>query len=106
MPSFETVRSILLSAGLYRPSPLSAPVRRTTNAHMRTRPIRPVIDNRSARNLFLAPHALSENPRHEQPRADLLFLIDQIGFVQLDSINTVARARELSTLGDPVAAIA
>ena len=62
---------------------------------MRARPIRPVIDNRSARNLFLARHALSENPRHKQSRADLLSLIERIGFVQVDSINTVARAHDM-----------
>jgi len=62
---------------------------------MSTHPIRPVIDNRSARNLFLARHALSENPRKKQSRADLLSLIERIGFVQVDSINTVARAHDM-----------
>ncbi len=55
----------------------------------------PVIDNQSARNLFLAHHALSENPRQKQSRADLLSLIGRIGFVQVDSINTVARAHDM-----------
>lgn len=54
-----------------------------------------VVDNRSARNLFLARHALSENPRQKQSRADLLSLIERIGFVQVDSINTVARAHDM-----------
>jgi uncharacterized protein YcaQ len=54
-----------------------------------------VIDNQSARNLFLARHALSENPRQKQSRADLLSLIERIGFVQVDSINTVARAHDM-----------
>jgi hypothetical protein len=62
---------------------------------MSTRIIRPVIDNQSARNLFLARHALSENPRQVQSRADLLSLIERIGFVQVDSINTVARAHDM-----------
>ncbi len=62
---------------------------------MKPRPTRPVIDNRSARNLFLARHALSENPRQKQSSADLLSLIERIGFVQVDSINTVARAHDM-----------
>ncbi len=62
---------------------------------MSTHPIRPVIDNQSARNLFLARHALSENPRQKQSCADLLSLIERIGFVQVDSINTVARAHDM-----------
>jgi len=62
---------------------------------MSTHPIRPVIDNRSARNLFLTRHALSETPRRKQSRADLLSLIERIGFVQVDSINTVARAHDM-----------
>jgi len=62
---------------------------------MSTHTPRPVIDNRSARNLFLARHALSENPRQKQSRADLLSLIERIGFVQVDSINTVARAHDM-----------
>ena len=57
--------------------------------------IRPVIGNRSARNFFLARHALSENPRRKQSRGDLLSLIERIGFVQVDSINTVARAHDM-----------
>ncbi len=62
---------------------------------MSTHPIRPVIDNRSARNLFLTRNALSETPRRKQSRADLLSLIERIGFVQVDSINTVARAHDM-----------
>ena len=81
--------------GRGRLNALSAPAWRTTNVHMSTRPPRPVIDNRSARNVFLARHALSENPRQKQSRADLLSLIERIGFVQVDSINTVARAHDM-----------
>jgi uncharacterized protein YcaQ len=55
----------------------------------------PVIDNRSARNLFLARHLLSDDPRRKQSPADLLSLIEQLGFVQVDSINTVARAHDM-----------
>jgi len=81
--------------GLVRLSPLFAPLARGSNVCMSTHPSRPVIDNRSARNLFLARHALSENPRQKQSRADLLSLIERIGFVQVDSINTVARAHDM-----------
>ena len=47
------------------------------------------IPNRDARRLFLHKHALSEKP------ADLGALFDQLSFVQLDSINTVARAHHM-----------
>jgi hypothetical protein len=62
---------------------------------MNTPQTRPVIDNRAARNLFLAHHALSGNPRKKQSCADLLAIIEQIGFVQVDSINTVSRAHDM-----------
>ena len=89
------MKSCLSCAGRGRLNALSAPVWHTTNIHMSTHPPRPVIDNRSARNLFLARHGLSENPRQMQSRADLLSLIERIGFVQVDSINTVARAHDM-----------
>lgn len=62
---------------------------------MSTHTPRPVINNRSARNYFLARHGLSENPRQRQSCDDLLSLIERIGFVQVDSINTVARAHDM-----------
>lgn len=53
------------------------------------------LDNKAARRLFLDRHALSETPKGDARGADLLGLIEQLGFVQLDSINTVARAHDL-----------
>ena len=57
--------------------------------------LRPRLDSRSARNLFLARHGLADDPRPKQSRHDLLALIKRIGFVQVDSINTVARAHDM-----------
>ncbi len=54
-----------------------------------------VLSNAEARNLFLARHALSEAPTGEARGGDLLDVIERLGFVQLDSINTVARAHDL-----------
>ncbi|UWQ91289.1 winged helix DNA-binding domain-containing protein [Rhodobacteraceae bacterium M382] len=53
------------------------------------------LDNRSARRLFLDRHALLEQPTGTARGPALLDLIDRLGFVQLDSINTVARAHDL-----------
>ena len=50
---------------------------------------RPVLRNRDARRLFLHLHRLSERP------ASLGDLFSQLAFVQLDSINTVARAHHM-----------
>lgn len=47
------------------------------------------IGNKEARRLFLHKHALSDRP------ASLSALFDQLAFVQLDSINTVARAHHM-----------
>lgn len=58
-------------------------------------PPRPRIDNRSARRIFMQRHALLETPAGPAKGADLLDLITRLGFVQLDSINTVARAHDL-----------
>ncbi len=55
----------------------------------------PRIDNRSARDIFLARHGLADNPRAKQSRDDLLALIKRNGFVQVDTINTVARAHDM-----------
>ncbi|MEM6566447.1 MAG: crosslink repair DNA glycosylase YcaQ family protein, partial [Pseudomonadota bacterium] len=51
--------------------------------------------NRDARRLFLDRHALSEAPSGDAKGTALLHLIERLGFVQLDSINTVARAHDL-----------
>jgi uncharacterized protein len=55
----------------------------------------PLLNNPAARRLFLHRHALAEAPTgaaHGQALADL---IQRIGFVQVDSINTVARAHHM-----------
>lgn len=56
-------------------------------------PIR--LSNGAARRLFLDRHALAEAPAGPATGADLARLIDRIGFVQLDSINTVERAHHM-----------
>lgn len=53
------------------------------------------LSNRAARHLFLHRHALAEAPTGPAKGADLAALIDSIGFVQVDSINTVARAHDM-----------
>ncbi len=57
--------------------------------------MRPVLDNRAARHLFLHRHALSEAPSGPGKGDDLLDLITRLGFVQLDSIKTVERAHHM-----------
>lgn len=53
------------------------------------------LSNATARHLFLHHHALTA-PRHGLAKGrDLADLIDQIGFVQVDSITTVARAHHM-----------
>ncbi len=53
------------------------------------------LDNKTARALFMDRHALLEQPGGAAKGADLLTLIQRLGFVQLDSINTVARAHDM-----------
>ncbi|KIC36062.1 winged helix-turn-helix domain-containing protein [Leisingera sp. ANG-M7] len=53
------------------------------------------LGNQEARWLFLDRHALLEQPAGPAKGADLLALIHRLGFVQLDSINTVARAHDM-----------
>lgn len=53
------------------------------------------ISNRDARRLFLDHHALSLDPAEKHGDADTLALIRRLGFVQLDSINTVERAHHM-----------
>lgn len=55
----------------------------------------PRLDNRVARRLFLDRHALLEQPSGPARGAALLDLIRRLGFVQIDSIMTVARAHDL-----------
>ncbi|MBW4706176.1 winged helix DNA-binding domain-containing protein [Roseobacter sp. YSTF-M11] len=53
------------------------------------------LNNTEARRLFLHRHGLSEPPQGNAKGPELLALIKRLGFVQLDSINTVARAHDL-----------
>jgi uncharacterized protein YcaQ len=53
------------------------------------------LDNRAARRLFLARHGLADVPAGPGKGADLLSVISDLGFVQVDSINTVARAHDM-----------
>ncbi|MGB3245325.1 MAG: crosslink repair DNA glycosylase YcaQ family protein [Sulfitobacter sp.] len=53
------------------------------------------LTNTQARQIFLDRHLLSDAPQGEAKGAALLDIIHQLGFVQLDSINTVARAHDL-----------
>ena len=55
----------------------------------------PLIANTTARHLFLDRHALAEAPVGPASGPALHDLIHRIGFVQVDSINTVARAHEM-----------
>ncbi|ASP32277.1 winged helix-turn-helix domain-containing protein [Labrenzia sp. VG12] len=55
----------------------------------------PRLPNDTARRLFLDKHGLASAPRGSGKGDDLFAVIDQIGFVQLDSINTVARAHHM-----------
>ena len=55
----------------------------------------PVLSNALARRLFLDRHALAEAPTGPATGADLAALIRRIGFVQVDSINTVERAHHM-----------
>jgi uncharacterized protein YcaQ len=54
-----------------------------------------MIPNAVARRLFLHRHALSEAPSGPATGQALHDLIERIGFVQVDSINTVARAHDM-----------
>ncbi len=55
----------------------------------------PLIRNPEARRLFLARQGLSRPPRRKLTTAGLHDLIEALGFVQVDSINTVARAHHM-----------
>jgi uncharacterized protein YcaQ len=56
---------------------------------------RPRLDNALARRLFLDRHGLVAPPVGSAKGADLEAVISDLGFVQLDSVNTVARAHDL-----------
>lgn len=54
-----------------------------------------ILSNALARRLFLHKHALSERPSGAATGQALSDLIERIGFVQVDSINTVERAHHM-----------
>ncbi|MEM1237819.1 MAG: crosslink repair DNA glycosylase YcaQ family protein [Pseudomonadota bacterium] len=54
----------------------------------------PKLANADARKLFLASHGLLERPVGQATRAEIADQITALGFVQVDSINTVARAHD------------
>ena len=51
--------------------------------------------NTDARRLFLERHGLAEDPSKRLKTPELQALIERLGFIQVDSINTVARAHDL-----------
>lgn len=55
----------------------------------------PVIANNRARHIFLSKHGLIDAPVGAGKGADLQAAIDDLGFVQIDSVNTFARAHDL-----------
>jgi uncharacterized protein YcaQ len=55
----------------------------------------PRIPNRAARAIFLDHHGLADTPTGSGKGADLQQVIDDLGFVQIDSINTVSRAHHM-----------
>jgi uncharacterized protein YcaQ len=55
----------------------------------------PILKNAQARHVFLQKHGLSTRPSGQGKGADLATAIDDLGFVQLDSVNTFARAHDL-----------
>lgn len=56
---------------------------------------RPFLDNRSARRLFLDRHLLLRPGSGSGRGEDLDGVLDALGFVQVDSVNTLARAHDL-----------
>jgi uncharacterized protein YcaQ len=57
---------------------------------------KPRIPVADAARLLLSAQGLYADPRRRATRGALLSLIDQLGFVQVDSINVVARAHDLT----------
>lgn len=55
----------------------------------------PRIDNGTARAIFLDRHGLAATPAGPGKGDDLQSVIDNLGFVQIDSINTVSRAHHM-----------
>lgn len=57
--------------------------------------MRPFLDNRTARRLFLDRHLLLRPGSGPGKGEDLQVVLDDLGFVQVDSVNTLARAHDL-----------
>ncbi|MFT6024864.1 MAG: hypothetical protein ACI9PY_002997 [Ascidiaceihabitans sp.] len=55
-----------------------------------------ILNNRAARRVFLHHHLLTDAPTGPAKNAEILDIVTKLGFVQLDSINTVARAHDLT----------
>ena len=55
----------------------------------------PVIDNARARHIFLSRHGLAAAPIGAGRGDDLAGFVGNLGFFQLDSVNTFARAHDL-----------
>ena len=55
----------------------------------------PVLSNATARRVFLQKHLLTDTPSGAGKGSDLANLIGDLGFVQLDSVNTFARAHDM-----------
>ena len=53
------------------------------------------LSNRDARRLFISLHGLSEPLHRKLTDVELAMRIEQIGFVQIDSVNTVERAHHM-----------
>jgi len=56
----------------------------------------PLISASAARRLFLGAQGLLEDPARRATTASLQGLIEKLGFVQMDTINVVARAHDLT----------
>lgn len=61
-------------------------------------PAMPILDNTLARRVFLHRHMLGQPPQGPGKGVDLLQLIRDLGFVQVDSVQTVARAHHMILL--------
>ncbi len=56
---------------------------------------RPLLSNRNARRLFLDRHLLLRPGSGTGRAGDLESVLNALGFVQVDSVNTLARAHDL-----------
>ena len=74
--------------------PISPQKRPATSRKAPAARARPVLSNATARAIFLARHGLAGLHPWQEER-DLLGLIEHLGFVQVDSINTVERAHHM-----------